>query len=286
MFAHLEGMHLLKTHGAAAAADLRDSRYQIAKLLASGDLYKPFPGVYAVTSRAHETSVRLASVQAWLPKAVFIGEAAQEIITPGRQLKEIDVAYRKGTSASYGIRIHRIAVPNRFVYGGLNIPDPAWNALWLAPRDEGAAIDEFLRKGGSLNALNEQASSFKGTSKNQLRSKILLASRDCPWSVAERHFHTFLRERKFVGWKTNVRISTRAGTFIADVLFPAQRVVIEIDGWEFHGDRQAFEMDRFKSNNLTSQGWLVIRVTWRQLSENPDWVENILRKTLKRVIAG
>ncbi|MGL5405413.1 MAG: endonuclease domain-containing protein [Propionibacteriaceae bacterium] len=278
-------MYLLETRGAAAAADLRNSRYRIAKLLATGDLYKPFPGVYAVASRSHETSVRLTAAQAWLPKAVLIGEAAQCVFEPGRPLKEIEMAYRNWTSASYGIKIHRIVVPEYWVWDGLNIPDPAWNALWLAPRDEGAAIDSFLRKGGSLNLLTEQALSFKGTAGNQLRAKILLASRDCPWSVAERYFHTFLRERKFTGWKTNVQIVTKAGTFIADVIFPSQKVVVEIDGWEFHGDRKAFETDRFKSNNLTSQGWLVIRVTWRQLSENPDWVENILRSTLKQAAA-
>jgi hypothetical protein len=41
---------------------------------------------------------------------------------------------------------------------------------------------------------------------------------DIPWSELERMGHRLLRQRRITGWRTNVRVSTRAGDgYYADV---------------------------------------------------------------------
>jgi very-short-patch-repair endonuclease len=45
----------------------------------------------------------------------------------------------------------------------------------------------------------------------------------------------------------------------ADFAYPDERVLIYCDGWQWHGEREAWERDLRQSNLLQRQGWLVLR---------------------------
>lgn len=51
-----------------------------------------------------------------------------------------------------------------------------------------------------------------------------------------------------------------------DALFAAARVIVELDGWDFHKDRAAFERDRSRDANLLAAGFVVVRITWERLT--------------------
>jgi very-short-patch-repair endonuclease len=55
-----------------------------------------------------------------------------------------------------------------------------------------------------------------------------------------------------------------------DATWPEQRLVVEVDGWAAHGTRKAFEADRARDRALVVAGWRVLRITWRQLTTEPD----------------
>jgi hypothetical protein len=55
-----------------------------------------------------------------------------------------------------------------------------------------------------------------------------------------------------------------------DARWPEQRLVVELDGFATHGTREAFERDRARDRALQVAGWRVVRVTWRQLTTEPD----------------
>jgi very-short-patch-repair endonuclease len=57
--------------------------------------------------------------------------------------------------------------------------------------------------------------------------------------------------------------------FEVDFLWRAQRLVVEFDGRQFHGHEGAFERDRRRDQVLVAAGYRVIRVTWRQLFDEP-----------------
>ncbi len=57
-----------------------------------------------------------------------------------------------------------------------------------------------------------------------------------------------------------------------DFLWRAERLVVEVDGYAFHSSRNAFERDRRRDAELGAQGFRVIRVTWRQIVEEPEAV--------------
>jgi very-short-patch-repair endonuclease len=45
--------------------------------------------------------------------------------------------------------------------------------------------------------------------------------------------------------------------------------VVEVDGYGTHGGRVAFERDRRRDQVLVAAGYRVIRITWRQLTQEP-----------------
>ncbi|MGI8904256.1 MAG: endonuclease domain-containing protein [Solirubrobacteraceae bacterium] len=61
----------------------------------------------------------------------------------------------------------------------------------------------------------------------------------------------------------------RAAGYEVDFLWPRQRLVVEVDGFALHGHRGAFERDRRKDMAFVAAGQRVIRVTWRQIVEDP-----------------
>ncbi len=67
-----------------------------------------------------------------------------------------------------------------------------------------------------------------------------------------------------------------------DFAYPAARLVIEVDGRRFHGDRQQFELDRRRDNAAQLAGWVVLRFTWRQLTDDPAYVVRTIRQALRR----
>ena len=66
--------------------------------------------------------------------------------------------------------------------------------------------------------------------------------------------------------------NARPGRFEVDLLWPEQRLVVEVDGFAFHGTRAAFERDRRRDAELQALGYRVLRITWRQLTREPEAV--------------
>jgi hypothetical protein len=67
-----------------------------------------------------------------------------------------------------------------------------------------------------------------------------------------------------------------------DFVWPDQRVVVEVDGFEFHRGREMFEHDSARLNELVSDGWFVLRFTWRMVTSEPGRVAAQVRRALLR----
>ena len=68
--------------------------------------------------------------------------------------------------------------------------------------------------------------------------------------------------------------------YLVDAFWPARRLIVELDSWEFHGDRSAFERDRERDAVLQAAGYRVVRITWRRLTHDPRGVARLIRKLL------
>jgi hypothetical protein len=67
-----------------------------------------------------------------------------------------------------------------------------------------------------------------------------------------------------------------------DFVWREQRVIVETDGHQTHRTRQAFEEDRLRDQRLAVAGWVVIRITWRQLTQRPSEVTDRIARLLSR----
>lgn len=75
-------------------------------------------------------------------------------------------------------------------------------------------------------------------------------------------------------------LNTEIGGYEVDACWCDQRVVVEVDGFAFHSSRSAFERDRRRDSELSARGFQVLRVTWRQMSDEPEAVLVRLAQTL------
>ena len=50
-----------------------------------------------------------------------------------------------------------------------------------------------------------------------------------------------------------------------DAVWREERLLVELDSFEFHGTRAAFERDRARDAALQLGGHRVLRITWRRL---------------------
>jgi very-short-patch-repair endonuclease len=63
-----------------------------------------------------------------------------------------------------------------------------------------------------------------------------------------------------------------------DAVWRRERVVVELDGWQSHHTRDAFETDRERDAALTAAGYRVVRFTHAHVTHRPDHVLNTLRR--------
>ena len=66
----------------------------------------------------------------------------------------------------------------------------------------------------------------------------------------------------------------------ADFVWPEQRLIVEVDGYQFHGHRLAFERDRKRDAAHLLAGYRVIRITWRRLTEERVAVAVMIARAL------
>jgi very-short-patch-repair endonuclease len=78
------------------------------------------------------------------------------------------------------------------------------------------------------------------------------------------------------------RLNAPAAGFEVDALWPEQRVVVELDGWADHRERQAAARDRDKTNRLQVAGYVVLRFMHGDVVGRPGEVAAAIRATLRQ----
>lgn len=95
-------------------------------------------------------------------------------------------------------------------------------------------------------------------------------------SPLEIRFAEFLREHRIPPPVQNVHVLDHE----VDALWPDAKLVVELDSWEHHGHRAAFERDRARDPKLLLAGYRTIRITHRRLDSEAEQVAEELRALL------
>jgi very-short-patch-repair endonuclease len=82
--------------------------------------------------------------------------------------------------------------------------------------------------------------------------------------------------------RMNADLAIRGRFFEIDALWERERVAVELDSREIHGTHKKFESDRLRDRILIAEGWQTMRITWRQLQEEPTEIARDLKSALAR----
>jgi very-short-patch-repair endonuclease len=259
-------------------------------LVRRGDLQTVLPGVYAPPHAANALDTRIRAVMAWDPNTVLVEAAAARVsFWPTIRVPVITCALKHHRQPQDGFRFSRRHLPAELVVSraGLRYTSPALTALDLCDSLGGDAIDEALRaRATTLKHLHRALALTTARVGNADRRRLLLDSRDEPWSAAERKFHGLLRAAGITAWKANRPFLIGGSLFFIDVAFRHIKLAIEIDGRLYHNDSEVFETDRWRQNLLILDGWCVLRFTYSMIDERPAEVIAMVRQALEMLGAA
>jgi hypothetical protein len=89
-------------------------------------------------------------------------------------------------------------------------------------------------------------------------------------SPLEELFLPFLDRHALPRPRINALVEAGDKRYEVDCLWEDRALIVELDGFEFHGRRRAFEDDRERDRRLTAAGYRVTRITQRQLLGRQD----------------
>jgi predicted transcriptional regulator of viral defense system len=263
--------------------------------VACGRLHPVHRGVYAVGHpRLMATGLWMAAVLACGPDALLSHRSAAALWgLQSSAASRIDVTApgRRGRGRP-GIMLHRVGRlqdEDRSSRDGIPVTTVARTLLDLAesvsPRQLGRALEEAERlRLLDLQALHSVRDRSPG--RQGLRAlSILLADGREPLEVRselERRFVELCREANLPLPALNAPVAGHE----VDALWLRQRLIVELDGYAFHGTRAAFERDRARDLELQLAGYRVLRVTSRRLDRERPAVAAAVRSLLATQTEG
>jgi very-short-patch-repair endonuclease len=252
-------------HGVIAAWQLRDAGLlpsRVADRVSAGHLHRIHRGVYAVGNPNIGNEGRwMAAVLAFGHGAVLSHRSAATLwgIGPATQLVEVTVPNKAGRKKRKGIRVHRsltLSPADVTRRAGIPVTKPARTPTDLRRVLPGNEFDAALRQAEYLCLPVGDRLAPDGT-----RSEF------------EARFLALCRRHRLPQPEVNVHVDR----FVVDLLWRRERLIVELDGWESHRGRSAFERDRARDTRLKLLGYEVVRLTWRQLEAEPRRIVAAIR---------
>lgn len=205
----------------------------------------------------------------------------------GTSSRPVHVARAKGYRRRPGVRIHRLAtLTARDVTKIDGLPvTTAGRTLWdlagtTRPREMermfALALDRGLTRQAEVRRLLFR---HEGAPGSRIVRLLLEADPALTRSPAEDRLLELVREAGLPTAETNAVVEGLE----VDCYWPDHGVVVEVDGFAYHGSAGAFERDRARDRRLVACGLVVIRVTWRQLEQSPLALVAQLAQALVRV---
>lgn len=96
-------------------------------------------------------------------------------------------------------------------------------------------------------------------------------------SPLEDRFQSFASAYELPPHSTNVSVLDKE----VDVLWPAAKLIVELDSWEFHRHRTAFQRDRARDSRLLVAGYRTVRVTHDRLDSEATALATEIRQLLQ-----
>ena len=270
----------------------------VQKRASTGRLYRVHPGVYSIVPP--ELLTRRGR---WMPAVLACGEstvlshrsaaALHELSAAGRSKIDVTVAQAHVRRVK-GVNVHRsrtLTLADTTVVDTIPCTTVARTLLDLAAvvgrrslerAIEQAEVQEVL----DYLALDRQLERNQHTRGASRLRAVLDAHHgdDAPTeSELEERFFALCRAPGLPLPERQVHINPHDGEppLRVDFVWRAQKLIVETDGGRYHRTRRAFESDRRKDQRLTLAGWRVLRITWRQLRDEPERIVTLIAEALR-----
>lgn len=244
--------------------------------LGKGRLRALHRGVYRTGPIAAPFSREVAAVLACGDRAVLSHCSASALLEIGpAQNGSVDVTGPRSLRGPRGVRLHRTdhLEPDEVRWKlGIPVTSPARTLLDLTSigcRSVEGIVAQAERQGlvtrGDIEAILDRYPRRRGSR----RLRALLAEPPAlTRSEAEKRFLELAKKGGLPSPAANAMVQGLE----VDFVWEERRLIVEIDGFAFHGSRVAFEQDRDRDSRLAAAGYRVIRFTWRQLTGQPEVV--------------
>ncbi|WP_306232410.1 endonuclease domain-containing protein [Agrococcus beijingensis] len=241
------------------------SKWQIERALRDGSLVRVRPGWFAEPGGADEAVV--AAVTAGGCVSCFSALRIHGVWVPEHKERHVRLAPHRRTRKDPGCRPFgkRVAV-----LGAVDGLEVAFRCVLRCGSSEEivVVIDSILQRRLATPA---QVESWMRSAPARIRS--LLAVADAKSESGSESMVRFRLRSLQIATRIQVRVmqGTRVDLLIGD------RLIIECDSREHHTDEQAYESDRRRDRRLVARGYIVLRLSYRQIHDEwPDIERDIL----------
>jgi hypothetical protein len=267
-------------------------REAIAVRLNAGRLHQLRRGVYAVGHTAlSREGWWMAAVLFCGPEAILSHRSAAALWGLRRPIELIEVTAPTKTRSRGNIRRHYAALPADEVTrrDGIPVTTVPRTLFDLAADHSVDAVEHGLRESErlrlydalSLDHLLDRYPRRKGA---RTVRECLRRRRELPPGISrealEARFLVFLDRFGLPRPRLNAWITLGPHRYQVDCLWPEQKVIVELDGYETHGTWSAFQSDRDRDRRLLAAGYRGPRVTWHHLDEIPEEIAADLQALL------
>jgi very-short-patch-repair endonuclease len=200
---------------------------------------------------------------------------------------DITIPHERHPLKGRGRRLHRVRLlaSDVTVFNRIPTTAKARTLLDLAgvlpgPQLEAALDRTVLNKRVPLEVLAAYVADKRTKGVADLKRLIKNRRLGIPESELERLFERAMK-------KARLPMPKRQHTTIrrrVDYVYRDLGIAIELDGYAEHGDRQAFQEDRRRQNELVNAGWTVLRFTWEDLKQRPGYVAETIRTACHRLV--
>jgi hypothetical protein len=283
-----------RQHGVVSTPQLEAlgySRVAITRAAQSGRLHRLHRGVYAVGHKSLTWhSHCLAAVLACWPNALASHTSAAwlwELLASRPGTFHVTASTRRHRKTAMRLHYARLAEEDREVCDGIPVTSLSRTLLDLAATTSATRLDRAIERAEerglfdllAVDALLCRAGGHRGA--GRLR-RALAIYRDEPAFTRSRLERRFLALVRRSGLPAPSMNFSEAG-YELDAYWQPERFAVELDVYETHGTRAAFERDRLRQENLKLQGIETIRITGPRLDREPAKVmERVARLLVQR----
>ena len=282
-----------RQHGVAGVAQLRAlglGKDAIAYRKRVGRLHRVHPQVYSLVPPS-----LLQLKGHWMAAVLACGEGAVLSHRDGARhhgiwhgsRREIDVTAARAREGLSGITLHRsraLVSPDWGYKDRIPVTSPARTLLDCAEVLRPAQVTKMLEEAERIRIFDLTAiRDVLDRHRHRRGRRILVACLGATLEEArytKRDLERLLLEICRAADLPLPAFNVMVEGYEADAHWPGTLLIVELDSWEFHRTRAAFERDRARDLVLKRAGYTVVRITWRQLTERPHEVATTLRALL------